>query len=174
VIGFDIDLDLMMVTVADKNYLRTIYGLSTIGFGGGVPVKTLLKFASWISRYASICTILRPLSRVIYGSYSGMKNQYVHVRLPEDAQRALRLFRALFILSIAREDVFARPMESYRSVDPQVIVEFDASLFGGGVIVRHVVGDRQEVVLGSACFSLESLKFYDESAFQNTLSSSQL
>lgn len=36
------------------------------------------------------------------------------------------------------------------------------------MIVRQVVGDRQEVVLGSASFSLKSLKFDDESAFQNT------
>ena len=63
VIGYTINLDSMMVSVAQKNYLRVIYGLSTITFEEKIPIKTLQKFASWISRYASIFTFLKPLSK---------------------------------------------------------------------------------------------------------------
>jgi hypothetical protein len=41
VIGYTINLDSLMVSVAQKNYLRVIYGLSTITFERKVPIKTL-------------------------------------------------------------------------------------------------------------------------------------
>jgi hypothetical protein len=59
-------------------------------------------------------------------------------------------------------------MSSYRSESPQVIVEFDASLFGAGVILYRVDSEGREIYLGSASFSLKLLQFFDDSSFQNT------
>jgi hypothetical protein len=68
VIGYVIDLDLEVVSVAEKNLLKVVYGLSAVNFQEKVSVKMMQRFASWISRYSAICEILKPLSRAIYQS----------------------------------------------------------------------------------------------------------
>jgi hypothetical protein len=79
----------------------------------------------------------------------------------------LRLFRAIFILSVARHEVLSRPLKSFQSVSPQLIVEFDASLFGGGILYYQCCESR-EVLLGSVSFSLDILCFGTDSTFQNS------
>ena len=79
----------------------------------------------------------------------------------------LRLFRAIFILSVARHEALSRPLMSFRSMIPQLIIEFDASLFGGGVLYYQCCESR-EVFLGSVSFPLEKLCFGSDSAFQNS------
>ena len=130
--------------------------------------RFLQRFASWISRYASICPILLPFTKVISDSFAGFQSRHVHVVLSNEARLALRLFRALFILSIIREDSWTRSWGSFEVVEPQFIIEFDASLFGGGVIFYVVDNDAQcEVRLGSTAFSLRILDFREDSSFQN-------
>jgi hypothetical protein len=62
VIGYVTDLDLGVVSVAEKNLLKVIYGLSLVDFSSKVSVKSMQRFASWISRYSAVCVVLKPLS----------------------------------------------------------------------------------------------------------------
>jgi hypothetical protein len=89
VIGYTINLDLGFVSVAQKNYLRVIYGLSTIAFDKKIPIKTLQRFASWISRYSSISSILKPLSKTIYNAFSGLTNRYVKIWMSDQLRLTL-------------------------------------------------------------------------------------
>jgi hypothetical protein len=169
VIGYTINLDLGIVSIATKNYLRVIYGLSSLSFEEKIPIKVLQKFASWVSRYSVIATVLKPLTKNIYDSFAGFKNQYVHISLDEQMVLTLRLFRAIFLLSIAREDLFTRPLTSFKTESPQLVIEFDASLFGCGALLYDVSNhETDEVLLGSVSFSSEIWEFGDRSEFQNT------
>lgn len=166
VIGYTIDLDLGRVSVSQKNFLRVIYGLSTMPNSGVIPVKVLQKFASWVSRYSSIFNFLKPLSKNIYDSFAGYSNQHVCIHLTDQLVMTLRLFRAIFIMGILRDDLFSRPFRSFRMIQPQIVIEFDASLFGCGVILYAISG-TEERFLGSVSVSLSTLKFGHDSSFQN-------
>jgi hypothetical protein len=167
VIGYTINWDRQLVTVSRKNFLKVIYGLSAVDFGSRIPVKTLQKFSSWISRYSKICPILTPLAKNIYSSYKN-RNQHTSIFINNDARISLLVFRALFTLAMTHEDIFARPLFSFCPRCPEWIIEFDASLFGGGVIVHKVGPDQCETRLGACQFSLYSLDFQGDSSFQNT------
>jgi hypothetical protein len=152
VIGYTINWDRQLVTVSRKDFLKVIYGLSAVDFGSRIPVKTLQKFSSWISRYSKICPILTPLAKNIYSSYKNRRHTSIFIS--NDARISLLVFRALFTLAVTHEDIFARPLLSFCPRCPEWIIEFDAS-FGGGVI-------------GACQFSFHSLDFQNDSSFQNT------
>ena len=168
VIGYSIDLDMGRISIAKKNYLKVIYGLSSIKLDEKVPTKFLQRFASWLSRYSVICPVLRPLSKAIYGSFS-MDKRYEHVSvdLSRSAKMALRLFRAIFLVAMLDEGKFTRSFYSFQRVlEPDYIIEFDASLFGCGILLYKCENGR-ELYLGATSFSIEQLRFGMDSTFQN-------
>jgi hypothetical protein len=60
VIGYVIDIDLQVVSVAKRNLLKVIYGLCALDFRKKAAVKVMQRFAFWISRYSVICQVLKP------------------------------------------------------------------------------------------------------------------
>ena len=164
VIGYVIDLDLGVVSVAEKNLLKVIYGLSSVDLSSKVSVKLMQRFASWISRYSAVCVVLKPLSRTLYQSFAG-RSDHVLYELDVAGKRAVQVFRALFLVAMGNEERFTRSIGSFVVVPPSVVVEFDASLEGGGVLWFSVL---EESFLGSSAFDFSSLCFSRGSDFQNS------
>ena len=120
---------LKVVIVSGNNFLRVIYGLSTFGF---FYVKDPIRILQILVLY---CRLSRRLIMI-----------FPLVSEVSMFMFSLRLFRALFILSIIiREESWTPSLESFEVANPQLIVEFDANLFGGGVIIDavDVVGQRE-------------------------------
>lgn len=128
VIGYHINLDTLMVSVSHRNYLKVVYGLSSIDFSMKVPIKTLQRFASWASRYGSICHFIKPLIKMLYNSFTGYTDQYVSISLSEDVQVVVRLLRAIFIMSMLSPNQFTLNIRTlYGTPKDTWIIEFDAS-----------------------------------------------
>jgi hypothetical protein len=68
------------------------------------------------------------------------------------------------LMAIAHEKVFTRSLFSFASLQADVIVEFDASLSGGGILFFDAVDSR---CLGISTINLISLNLTDESRYQN-------
>jgi hypothetical protein len=166
VIGYVIDLTSKLVSVARKNYHRVIYGLSCVDLTGPVTVKTMQKLGSWISRYSEIVRELKPLARLIHQSYAG-KFEFASFRLGPSVIRAVQIFRCVFLLAMLHEDRFTRSLQSFQKTEPQMIIEFDASLNGGGILWFEKCPDGSERCLGTAAVNFSSLKFGSDSSFQN-------
>ena len=66
VIGWDIDLDRRLVTVARKNALKALYGFSTVPLDGPVETRIIQKWASWGQRYGEICVYMQPFRKLFY------------------------------------------------------------------------------------------------------------
>jgi hypothetical protein len=164
VIGYVIDLTSKLVSVARKNYHRVIYGLSCVDLKGPVTVKTMQKLGSWISRYSKIVREL--LARLIHQSYAG-KFKFASFRLGPSVMRAVQIFRCVFLLAMLHEDRFTRSLQSFRKMEPQTIIEFDASLSGGGILWFEKCPDGSERCLGTAAVNFSSLKFGSDPSFQN-------
>jgi hypothetical protein len=64
-ISYTIDLDLLRVSVTERNFLKALYGFFTVDLRGRIPVKFLQKLASWASRYSEICWYLSPFVHTI-------------------------------------------------------------------------------------------------------------
>ena len=165
VIGYDFDLDHRVVSVSRKNYLRVVYGLALVDGVKVVKVNEMQRYAQWASRYSKICVVLKPLVRALHKAYVGPMNAgRGQFKLREETRRVLCVFRALFILSLLEEKRFTRSFESFTTSPPALIVEFDASLFGGGILCFDAHGE----VVGACAVDLGRLQFGEDSKFQNS------
>ena len=59
-------------------------------------------------------------------------------------------------------------MESFRAEKLPVIIDFDASLSGAGILWYERQQDEDEISLGGAAVDLRLLRFGTDSSFQNT------
>jgi hypothetical protein len=154
VISYVIDLDSSLVSVSQKNYLRVLCGRSSIDFIKKVSVRTMQKFGSWVSRYGNICLFLKPLARTIHRSYvHQIDSPDICFPLSDEVRRTLQVFRAIFLSSMMDEATFTRPLSSIVPRSPSLIIEFDASLHGGGLLFFYMQG----FCLGACRISLLSL-----------------
>ena len=165
VIGYTIDLAQQLVTVAEKNVLRAIYGFSVTGADGTVTVKEMQRLASWASRYSKICERMKPFVRALYRSYCG-RRPHARFTLPEEAQQAIRMFQAFFALTVVQERNFTRSFQSFTERRSRWIVVFDASLTGLGVLWYRQDEEGRRVLMGGTAVDLRGLEF-GEPAMQN-------
>jgi hypothetical protein len=97
-IGWTVDLDKRVVSIARRNHLRALYGFYRLDTAIPVPIKTLQRVASLASRYSKVCRGMRPFTSYLYGCYSGIQNSSASVPMTFDGKRAVYLWRALLCL----------------------------------------------------------------------------
>ena len=173
-IGYTICLNSLTVTISRKNFLKTVYGFFGVNIEAAVPVRQLETLASWASRYAIILCWLRPFTRFLYGSFKGLPRNK-SVELDGSARITVRLWRAALCALACDETRFARPLRAFqldsrkkeKSFPATVVVEFDASLWGAGVLVFARSTDGSETLLGGSAASFATLNFTTP-AMQNT------
>lgn len=92
VIGYDIDLDAMLVEVSRRNIVKSLVGFITTGHDNRATVKQQ-RLASWGSRCSEISEVMKPFFSFLYRSYMS-KSLFL---LTPVAMWAVRVFRILFL-----------------------------------------------------------------------------
>ena len=150
VIGWTVDLTQRLVTIARKNFLKTLYGFFEVDLSRPVQVRTLKRLASWSSRYSMVLRHMRPFSTWLYNETKGMRNMEASKRVGSGTVRAVLMWRVMLCLLHLREDTFARPLSSFLSDRATFVIKYDGSLQGIGVSV-HSLDDAdgsEETMLG--------------------------
>lgn len=170
VIGYSLNVELRVVTLTRRNFLRTLYAFFSVRDDLPLPVPTIERLASLASRYSLICRELRPFTRALYRCTVGIRNRRVSVPLTPQARLAVGLWRALLCVTALDPLRFARPFATFVSTPARFIVEFDASLHGlGFVISKRVTGAADTTVcLGAGSVSLAAMEFGQDASYQNT------
>ena len=158
-IGYDIDLDLMLVAIATKNVHKAAYGFLTVDTEHSVAVKVLERLASWASRYGGICTEMLPVTKHIYSEYSGLRNMNCSILLSPQCRRAIRILRVLILLTALDETRFARSIQSFSPGAAEYVIEFDGSLTGAGILFFRCDSSGAETLLGGSAICLRSCGF---------------
>jgi hypothetical protein len=167
VIGYELDMmKLSRLGEAKKNLLRAIYGFFVVDTSRMVPVRRVEQLASWGVRYAAINETLLPFTRELYAAYAG-HGRHTSVLLGPSARRAIHVFRALLVLTLLVPERATRPTWTFRVMFRKfLVVEFDASLTGGGVLLFLVDAEERETLLGGFAVSLACWKIAGEPSFQ--------
>ena len=165
-IGYDIDLDKRLVTISKRNILRTLYGFLNVDLKGPIKVKTMQKLASWASRYGKICVYMKPFVGVLYAEYAG-RGDHASFQLSIKACQVIWYFRVLLGLIAVNNVEFSRPLEPFKQTSSNIVIEFDASLTGVGLLY-YKRSDVGEVLIGGGAVDISILKFESEASFQNT------
>jgi hypothetical protein len=165
-IGYEIDLDKRLVTISKRNILRTLYGFLNVDLHGTMKVKTMQKLASWASRYGKICVYMKPFISVLYAEYAG-RGDHTSFPLSVKACQVIRYFRVLLGLIAVNSVEFSRPLKSFKQTTSSIVIEFDASLTGIGLLYYERLVDGEVLIAGGA-IDITTLQFESEASFQNT------
>ena len=165
-IGYDIDLDRQLITISKRNVLRALHGFMIIDSNAPMKVKTMQKLASWASRYGKICVYMKPFISVLYAECTG-RSDHASFQLSAKAWQVIRYFRVLIGLTAVNDVEFARPLKSFRIATSSLVIEFDASLTGIGLLY-YQQSEKGEVLIGGGSIDISSLYFASEASYQNT------
>jgi hypothetical protein len=165
-IGYDIDLDKRLVAISERNIMRTLYGFLNVELQKPIKVKTMQKLASWASRYSKIFIHIKPFVSVLYAEYAG-KSDHASFLMSMKACQVVRFFRVLLGLVAVKSVEFSRPLKSFRHARSNIIIEFDASLTGIGLLY-YERSDVNEVLIAGGAVDISMLKFESDASFQNT------
>ena len=165
-IGYEFDLDKGLVTLSPRNTYRTLYAFMSVDFDKTIEVSAMQKLASLALRCSKINVYMKPYVMVLYREYTG-RGQHTSFLISPPARHVIWFFRILLGLTAVCRDRFSRSLISFRSVVPTLIIEFDASLQGIGILY-YVPGALRETLIGSCAVDISSLGFGSEAKYQNS------
>lgn len=137
-VGWLIDLDERVVTIARHSFLKTVHAFFSVDIEKSVYHEEVEVIASLASRYSMLCRQMRPFTQSLYGFLSATREQKHAKRfLSERAKTDIQMWRAFLCQLDFNEAHYARSLESFRPRKPTVMIEYDASLgaYGVGVSV---------------------------------------
>lgn len=168
-IGYHIDLPSALVTISERNTLKTIFAFGEVNLEPGtrIPVSTMQKLASLGCRYSGICTTLKPYVRILFSSFRGHR-QAGSVVLTTTTRATIQTFKNMFILLGLHPRQYARSFCSFQELSPLWVCEFDASLTGVGIIWFKRSTEGKETAVAHASVNISHLGFGTDSSFQNS------
>ena len=167
VIGWKINLDLMVVSIADKNLMKAMLVFFSVDLQKEITLVQVQRIASYGSRYVMILEVMTPFLACIHRLMAGKAGWHGTFPITKEAAWAIKMWRAVFYLLVVDEKHYGRPMASFRPRPPDYTVETDASLGGVGIILYKKVNSLDTCVGGSAV-SIREFGFGTNSGFQNT------
>ena len=91
-LGWDIDLTKMLVTIARKNALRAFFGYAQRDLFGMIPVPVAQAYTSWAERYGEFNVWMEPFRRVLYEMIRGRDGQRM-VQVSSIGRRVVRMYQ---------------------------------------------------------------------------------
>jgi hypothetical protein len=165
-IGYEFDLDRGLVTLSPRNTHRTLYAFMSVDFDKTIKVSAMQKLASLSSRCSQINVYMKPYVKILYNEYAG-RGQHTSFTISPTARHVIWFFRILLGLTAICPDRFSRSLTSFRSVTPTLVIEFDASLNGIGILY-YIPGEERDTLIGSSVIDISSLGFGSEAKYQNS------
>ena len=135
-LGWVFDLDSRTVFIAEHNFLKTLYGFFMVDTSSKVSIKTMETLASWASRYSEMSRLMKPFVNSLHAFSKGFSNRNISLPVPENVKQDINMWRTYLCATYLNEAKLARPLESFRDSEPDVVIQYDASLGGIGVIIK--------------------------------------
>lgn len=169
-LGWTFDLDRLAVTISHRNLLKGLHAFFSFDLDLPVSLSVVERLASLASRYAMLCTQMKPFTTALYALIRFYDGNRTRKRvLSPLAQVDVTMWRSFLCLLHFDENNFARPLVSFTARAPSVLFEYDASLtgFGAGVSLFSAEKQRWEV----ACYASLPMPYpvdENDSSFQNS------
>jgi hypothetical protein len=151
-IGYTIDLERSLLYVAEYSAMKTLWGFMSVKVEEVVTVKQMQRLSSWGQRFSVVNIYMRPFVSVLYSEYAG-RSQHVSFTLSPRAVRVIRLFRVLICLILTDPVRFSRPLRSFVPGKARILIEFDASLTGVGLLYYRLEEGVEFLVGGGSVIS---------------------
>ena len=166
-LGWKINLDLRVVSIADKNLMKAMLCLFNIDLTKQISLVQLQRVSSYCSRYVIILEVMAPFLACIHRLMTGKVGMRGTFPISKEAKWAIQMWRAVFYLLVVDERHYGRPMVSFRPRPADYVIETDGSLSQVGIILYSVY-ESIETCIGGAAVSLMDFGFGKDSSYQNT------
>ena len=167
IIGWYIDLEKRILSIARKNLLKAIYGFFHLNLAVKTNLEELERIASYSSRYTLVCKVMAPFQACFNRMIKDYWNSHCRFEWTQEAKIAVRMWRAALYLVSTNEKRYAKPLESFRERPVRFVIETDGSLSQVGFLIFEVtsLGER---CLGGGAASIAEFGFGTKSRYQNT------
>jgi hypothetical protein len=170
VIGWKINLDLMVVSIADKNLMKAMLVFFSVDLQKEITLVQVQRIASYGSRYVMILEVMNPILACIHRLMTGKAGWHGTFPITKEAAWAIKMWRAVLYLLVVDEKHYGRPMASFRPRAPDYTVETDASLGGVGIILYKKVDSLDTCVGGSAVSIIRAFRTRRNTSVQSLVS----
>jgi hypothetical protein len=82
-LGWAVDLDKGIVTIAQHNFMKAFYGFFTAEVDGAIPFHTMERLASWASRYSQLSRSMKPFVNVLHQSMTHRRNKNAAITITD-------------------------------------------------------------------------------------------
>jgi hypothetical protein len=165
VLGWHIDLDLMRVSIARRNFLKVVCGFFDLNILHKLTIHELERLASWSARYTTILRHAAPLTSVLYNGICGYNNRNISIVPNKLCRSAILIWRCLLCLLEFDPKAYSRPLSSFTPSNALYQICFDASLTGIGVGVK-CLARKELIAITSYDFPFD---LHQDPKYQNTV-----
>jgi hypothetical protein len=155
-----------LIVPSPRNTHRRLYAFMSFNFDKNKKVSGMQKLASLASRCSKINVYMQPYVKTLYKEHAG-RGQRTSFTITSAARHVIWFFRILLGLIAICPDRFSRTLISCSHIVPTLIIEFDVSLQGIGILY-YIPGDTQDTLIGSCAVDVSSLSFGSEAKYQNS------
>jgi hypothetical protein len=168
-IGWRIDLDDRIVTMADHNMRRTMFGFMSVNLEKGkIQYAHALRLASYASRYVLVCRYMAPFCGDLHGVVTGRSSDKLWLDISPGLRWSIELWRVFLFLLRRDGRSYRRDLGSFAKRPPDLVIEFDACLTGLGIII-NLMKDGTMVCIKA--ISIKNLPFDlgGDASYQNAM-----
>jgi hypothetical protein len=94
----------MRVLIARKNFLTALHGFISTDVGKRINLRAAQRHASWGTRYAKICRVVRPFCTALHRMTLRRTDEFALFKIPTEAIVAIQCWRAMLCLGKASRD----------------------------------------------------------------------
>jgi hypothetical protein len=169
-IGWRFDLDTMTVSASRRNMLKAMHAFFFVSLEGTLSLSEVERMASYASRYAVLCTQMRPYAAALHAFKTTFDGDHNARKRPSELVKCdVVMWQSFFCLLQLDPTNFARPLDSFRQRTATVQIEYDASLTGLGVMVSTWSAESRTFVLrGYSALTLPFMVDRSDASRQNT------
>ena len=173
-IGWEINLQMKTVTIADHNLYKTLYGFFNIQQDQQITVREIQRLASWAARYTLICRYMRPFTYYLFQSIKGRTHSEAKIKIEGSLWMVVQLWQIFLILCKLKPVQYARSIRSFAyPQSPMIWLSYDASLTGVGFILRlnnpELSETPREDIIAAVSYDTSYNIISGDSSYQNTM-----
>lgn len=170
-IGWHFDLDDKVVSLASKNFKKTLYEFFNVNVDGNVSLREVERLAAFASRYCLIARQMRPFVHHLHAfknTFNRERKKSERKMMTQEARLDIFLWRTFLILMGLRKKDYCRKIESFAAQVVTGLLKYDSCLTGLGLrLYRLRSNGGMELVKVASIITPYELR--GQSRYQNTM-----
>jgi len=170
-IGWHFDLDDRVVSLASKNFKKTLCEFFNVNVDGNVSLREVERLAAFASRYCLIARQMRPFVHHLHAfknTFNRERKKSERKMMTQEARLDIFLWRTFLILMGLRKKDYCRKIESFAAQVVTGLLKYDSCLTGLGLrLYRLRSNGGMELVRVASIITPYELS--GQSRYQNTM-----